>query len=211
MNLIGLKPMFQKMIYAQYRRPAGLLGRWIGRRMARQHIPENEWTVQLLDAQPGDHILEIGFGPGLAIERLSHQIVDGWIAGIDYSQTMVNAARRRNSVAVQAGRVDLRCGDVHHLPFDDAIFDRVFSIHCIYFWRDPMQAFAEIYRVMKVGGMLTITLLPADHPETGTPEFKPYTGEEVETILSKSGFVQPHSVADKLKTSPSNFAIVATR
>ena len=203
--------MLRKMIYAQYRRPAGLFGRWIGQRMARQHIPENEWTVQLLDVQPSDHILEIGFGPGLAIERLSHQIRDGWIAGIDYSRAMVYAARRRNAIAVKAGRVDLHNGDVHHLPFDDAVFDRVFSIHSIYFWLDPMRALGEIYRVMKVGGMLAITLLPADQPETGTPEFKPYTGQEIEILLSKIGFVQPHSVADKSKTSPSNFAIVATR
>ena len=33
--------MFQKIIDSQYRRPSGLLGRWIGRKMMEQHLPEN--------------------------------------------------------------------------------------------------------------------------------------------------------------------------
>jgi ubiquinone/menaquinone biosynthesis C-methylase UbiE len=203
--------MLQKLIYAQYRRPTGWLGRWIGQRMAQQHVPENEWTVQVLDAQPGDHILEIGFGPGLAIEKLLRQVPDVQIAGIDYSQTMVHAARRRNARAVRAGRVDLRYGDVQHLPFADTLFERVYSIHCIYFWPDAEKALAEIQRVMKPGGRLVITFLPVEQPEAGSTSFMPYTCAEVEALLAKVGFVQPQRMADPLKRSPSSFSLVASR
>ncbi|HLA43151.1 MAG TPA: hypothetical protein VJZ27_06940, partial [Aggregatilineales bacterium] len=87
--------MFQKMLDRQYRQPSGLIGRWIGQRMASQHIPENLWTVELLKPQKYDHILEIGFGPGVAIQALTQHVTEGWIAGIDFSQTMVRTAQKR--------------------------------------------------------------------------------------------------------------------
>ena len=55
---------YARFIDGQYRRPTGLLGRYVGDGMARDHQPENQWTVACLDPQPGDRILELGFGPG---------------------------------------------------------------------------------------------------------------------------------------------------
>ena len=60
----------EEHIDGHYRRPAGTVGRIIGDRMDRQHQPENAWAVTLLQVQPTDHILEIGFGPGTTIQRI---------------------------------------------------------------------------------------------------------------------------------------------
>ncbi len=49
-----------RFIDGQYRRPAGLVGRYIGGKMVQQHAPENDWAVALLEAKFDDHILEIG-------------------------------------------------------------------------------------------------------------------------------------------------------
>ena len=100
-----------KILDEQYRRPTGLLGLVIGRRMAYQHRPENFWTVSILQPQPTDHILEIGFGPGVAIQELSKKVTEGCIAGVDFSQAMVCVARLRNAATVRKGLVDLRYGD----------------------------------------------------------------------------------------------------
>src|SRR5712691_8812444 len=129
-----------KFIDGQYRRPTGIVGQFIGNRMARQHEPENRWTISLLNAQPTDHILEIGFGPGRAIQQLATLVTTGRISGIDFSQTMLRAARRRNAQAIKAGQVDLHYGDVANLPFEDSTFDTVFSIHTLYFWLEPITA-----------------------------------------------------------------------
>src|SRR6476660_5168526 len=125
--------MWQKYIDGQYRQPTGLVGRWIGGKMARQHQPENRWTVNLLDVHPADHILEIGFGPGIAVEAVANRTANGLVAGIDFSQTMVIAARKRNAANVHAGKVDLRYGDAANLPFAENSFDKAYSIHSIYF------------------------------------------------------------------------------
>jgi len=68
--------MLRDIVDAQYRRPSGLLGRYIARRMERDHLPKNLWTVHPLDARPTDRILEIGFGPGFAIEALVQKVTN---------------------------------------------------------------------------------------------------------------------------------------
>jgi SAM-dependent methyltransferase len=63
----------------------------------------NVWAVGLLEVGPGDRVLEIGFGPGLAIRELSRLATRGCVCGIDHSAEMVRQARRRNARAVRAG------------------------------------------------------------------------------------------------------------
>ncbi|HYP40479.1 MAG TPA: hypothetical protein VEX13_08960 [Chloroflexia bacterium] len=67
----------QKDLDSQYRKPSGALGRKIGREMARDHFPENLWTIAQLNPQPSDHILEIGFGSGIATEELLKHVTTG--------------------------------------------------------------------------------------------------------------------------------------
>jgi hypothetical protein len=59
------------MVYSQFHRPAGLLGRVVGWIMANRpsNIQRSRWTVDLVNLQAGGRVLEIGFGPGLAIEQ----------------------------------------------------------------------------------------------------------------------------------------------
>jgi ubiquinone/menaquinone biosynthesis C-methylase UbiE len=209
--------MFQKYIDQQYRRPSGLIGRWIGRLMADQHQPENLWTVALLDVQPDDRILEIGFGPGYAIQEVAKRLTTGVITGVDFSATMVNAARRRNAQAIHAGRVELREGEAGHLPFADACFDKVFSIHSLYFWPEPKAAIEEIRRVLKPGGALCITLLPTDRwastfgTPVATPEFRPYSGDEVQDLLRGASFVNLRIEADSDPDNLSNYSVIGQK
>ena len=194
--------MWQRYIDGQYRQPSGLVGRWIGGKMARQHQPENLWTVNLLDVQPNDHILEIGFGPGIAVEAVAQRATNGLVAGVDFSATMVALASQRNVGAIRAGCVDLRKGDAAHLPFADAAFDQAYSIHSIYFWPEPAAALREIHRVLKRGGRLILTVLPKEKwkPETpdaaGTPECIPYTGSDLKRLLLGVGFSDITIAAD---------------
>ena len=209
--------MWQKYIDGQYRQPTGPIGRWIGGKMARQHQPENYWTVNLLDVQPTDHILEVGFGPGIAVEAVVSHATNGLVAGIDFSQTMVSAARKRNAAAVRAGKVDLRYGDAAHLPFAANTFDKAYSIHSIYFWPDPTAVLTGIHNVLKPDGMLMLTVLPKEkwNPENpelaGTAECKPYYGEDLKALLTKVGFRDLKIEADPNPATPSNYSVIGRK
>lgn len=207
--------MFQKYIDSQYRRPRGLVGRWIGRRMLQQHQPENLWTVNLLDVQPDDHILEIGFGAGFAIQEVAKRLVSGQVSGIDFSGAMVQAASRRSAEAIRAERVKLIEGDAARLPFPDNQFDKAFSIHSIYFWPDARTALKHILRVLKPGGMLAVTFLPTERWQsaslitpTATPEFTPYSSAQMQSLLSDIGFINTRIETDNSPQHRSNFSVV---
>jgi ubiquinone/menaquinone biosynthesis C-methylase UbiE len=188
---MNIAEAFADYIGGQYRRPTGIVGRIIGGRMANQHQPENAWGVSLLHVQPTDHILEIGFGPGTTIQRLAALSPEGLIAGIDFSRTMVHVSRKRNAMAIKVGRVTLCYGDAVKLPFADHSFDKALSIHTLYFWQEPRRALAEVYRVLRPGGMLIITFLPKEKwpgGGNGTELCHVYSGTDVVNLLIDVGF-----------------------
>lgn len=204
----NLVTRFQHHIGNQYSHPKGMIGRAIGERMRRQHEPEVQWTLSLLDVKPTDSILEIGFGAGRAIELLTNQINDGHIAGIDLSQTMLHVATQRNMKAIQRGQVELRQGNVLTLPFADAQFDAIFSIHTLYFWPDYSRAIAEIARVLKPNGLLIVTFSPGKIADDGTQElnsFHKIVEEQVLPDMKQSGFSAAY-----LKYGPSSRQFLTT-
>ncbi len=184
--------MLARFFMRQFRQPAGFFGRLIGNAMARNNEYEAHWTVSLLDLQPDSRVLEVGFGPGVALQYASEKAPAGFVAGIDSSATMVQAARQRNAAALKAGRMDVQLGDVSALPFDGPAFDRAFAIHCIYFWAKPADCLKELRRVLKPDGLLAITILPKDkRPANRLPPpdlFTLYNSHEVAALLSGTGF-----------------------
>jgi ubiquinone/menaquinone biosynthesis C-methylase UbiE len=184
--------MLKRYIAGKFRHPDGLSGRLVGRLMATGNRKAVDWTVSLLDIEADDHLLEVGFGPGVAIE-LARRAGAARIAGVDSSSTMVDVARRRNAHAVEAGLVDLRCGDAAFLPYASRTFDKVFSIHCIYFWANPVRALREFQRVLVSGGIVAVTILPKDRwreHKTVPPAdlFTLYGAAEVAALLEQAGF-----------------------
>lgn len=186
-----MREYMEMVVSRHYSRPAGIIGRIAGERMAKQHEPENIWSVSLLAIEPTDSILEIGFGVGATIQKIAASASKGYVAGVDFSHTMVRVARKRNAKAIKAGSVELKYGNAISLPFKDAVFDKVLSIHSLYFWLDPLKAFAEIGRVLKPGGTVTLTLLSRERwpgGGEGTAECRVYSGEDVARMLAEVGF-----------------------
>lgn len=203
------KGLLDRVLDSQYRRPTGAIGRFIGSRMIEQHTPENDFTLGLLDAQPTDHILELGFGSGYAIGRLAAIVTQGLIAGVDISQTMVEEATKFNADAISAGYVDLRKADAAQLPFADCTFDKAFSIHSVYFWSEPLRALGEVLRVLKPGGLFVVTLLPrTEASQARTCEFRPYAGTELSAMLHVGGFREMTIRDERTPDYKSNYAVI---
>lgn len=71
-----------KKFALQFGKPEGLNGSIAGKLMASTGAEKNKWTISLLNIQPSDNVLEIGFGPGVAIELVSNMIQDGPVAAV---------------------------------------------------------------------------------------------------------------------------------
>jgi ubiquinone/menaquinone biosynthesis C-methylase UbiE len=152
----------KRMLISQFRRPTGVLGAVAGGVMAARpsNRRRNAWTVDLIDPQPGERVLEIGYGPGYAVSLVAERVGAGLAAGVDHSPVMHRQACERNAQAIAFGRVDLRLGGLEALDQLPGRFDAVMSANVAQFWDDPDAAFALIRRKMKPGGRLATTFQP---------------------------------------------------
>lgn len=175
----------------QFRQPHGLVGRLLGL-LFRLNREGNEWAVGLLDIRQADHVLEIGFGPGFAVQKIASLVLQGFVAGVDFSEVMLAQASRRNAAAIAGGQVDLRLGEASRLPFPDNRFDKAFAGNVMYFWEDPLVELKELRRVLKPGGRLAFYLVSKEDllktKVTQTGVYRLYTGEEAVRLLTDAGF-----------------------
>jgi hypothetical protein len=86
-----------------------------------------EWTIAQLDPQPGDAVLEIGYGHGVAASCVLARQPSCSYTGIDRSRTMHAAASRRCRAEITAGRATFLVGDVIDATLGDRRFDRAFA------------------------------------------------------------------------------------
>lgn len=177
-----------RSIWQQFSQPTGALGWLVGHLMAFKNRERSEWLMPLLDVQQDDHVLEIGFGPGVDVRRVSAAASGVRVAGIDHSEEMLRQARKRNAAAVREGRVDLRLGPAFPLPFPDAVFDRAFSVNTVQFWPDRAVGLAELHRVLKPGGLLAIAIQPRS--KGATEETTREWGARLSAELQAAGFSQ---------------------
>lgn len=148
-----------KSLEAQFQHPSGFAGYVAGKVMGLANRKVARWTVAVLEIQPGDRILEISFGPGVALKYADRHLGgNGFAAGVDPSITMVHEARRRNRSAIRTGRIGLLQGYVSNLPFSDELFHKAFSVNSIQIWPNPAEDLAEIRRVLQPDGLLAVSL-----------------------------------------------------
>jgi ubiquinone/menaquinone biosynthesis C-methylase UbiE len=155
------------LLLRMFGRPRGVLGRLGGVIMARSNRACAEWVIGLLEVEPSDRVLEVGFGPGVAIELLARGAAQH-VAGVDPSMEMVEQATARNAAVFASGNVELRQGSVDRLPFADATFDKALAINSMQVWPDAVAGLRELCRVLKRGGRIALGFTPySGQPKTG--------------------------------------------
>lgn len=150
----------KKYLASQFGNPRGAVGHLAGHIMARRNVERNRWVVDLLGLEPDHNVLEIGFGPGLAIQAASNRIVAGKILGIDHSKVMLRQATRRNIDAIRAGKVKLVRCSIDDMDLKGRTFDRAFAINATMFWHEPVEQIRRIRDFLKPRGRLAIAIQP---------------------------------------------------
>jgi SAM-dependent methyltransferase len=185
---MGLKDKTMRAVVAQFHEPRGVGGRIAGWVMAHRgsNRQRNVWAVGLLNVQPADRVLEIGFGPGIAIRESARRATEGTVCGVDHSEVMVRQATQRNAEAVRAGRVDLRLGTAEHLPAFDAPFDKILAVNSLMFWDDPVARLKELLSLLRPGGRIAIAYQPRG--PNASDETAADAGKEIAGHLDAAGF-----------------------
>ncbi len=122
--------------------------------MARANAKPNRLALAALSLRDGETLLELGCGPGLALHQVLRSSQLGEAIGLDWSETMLAQASKRNRPALDVGRLALVRGDFARLPFSTETVDAILAVNVIYFM-DHAPA-REACRVMRPGGRMVL-------------------------------------------------------
>lgn len=121
-----------------------------GESMERGHRPVGEQAIARMRVESGSRVLDVGCGSGWATRLLADYAFTGQVTGIDISDEMVRVARESSP---SYKNVDFQVASAEQLPFNDQEFTHAFSMESLYYYRNIPKALAEIYRVMRNGGL----------------------------------------------------------
>ncbi len=117
-------------------------------------VPERvRWAVETLGVEPGEHVLELGCGSGVAAALVCERLVEGHVLAIDRSPIEIERARRRNAPHLASGRLALEAVELVDLDVGKARFDKAFAINVNVFWLSPAtRELAVVRRALAPGG-----------------------------------------------------------
>jgi trans-aconitate methyltransferase len=206
---MSLRARLRRRLVAQAHRPTGPLGRVVAQIMATRpsNVERNRWAVDQLAVGPTDRVLEIGFGPGVAIEALVARVTEGHVWGVDHSDVMVRKAARRNARAIAGGRLRLTQASVADVDETLAPLDLILAVNNLGMWPDPPTQLKGLQHLLRPGGRIAIGAQPRS--PGADAETARRRAEEVAALLADAGFDSIET--RQLDLDPPMMLIIGTR
>lgn len=187
------------------RKPKGLGGKIMVKMMNSGHRKLAHWGFSKILVKEDAKILDAGCGGGANIALWLEKCPNGHVTGFDYSEVSVEESQKRNRAAIKQNRCKIVHGNVANMPFADNVFDCVSAFETIYFWPDLETCFAEVYRILKCGGIFMICN-ESDGTNAGDEKWtekisgmRIYNKEQICTALKSAGFSEAESFSDEKK------------
>ena len=116
-------------------------------------VEATDALVELCHVGEDAYVLDVGCGAGVTPCYIAKKY-GCRVVGVDISERMVERSRERANREKVADRVEFRVADAQDLPFEDALFDAVFTESVTSFPEDKQKAVNEYVRVTKPGGYI---------------------------------------------------------
>jgi ubiquinone/menaquinone biosynthesis C-methylase UbiE len=130
--------------------------------------PVRKAGLEMLNAQQGQQVLEIGFGTGHSLIELARSVgPSGKVFGIDLSEKMLEISQKRADEEGLDGRIELSSGDALHLPYASETLDGIFMSFTLELFDTPEipLVLAECKRVLRQGGRIVVIGMSRVLPE----------------------------------------------
>jgi SAM-dependent methyltransferase len=112
-------------------------------------------AIEMAGIRSGSRVVDLGCGTGDVARAIAATVgADGWVVGIDSSDTMLVEARRRSAGGLP---LEFRAGDVTALIEDDGTFDAALCERVLQHVHHPESAMAELVRVTRSGGRVVVS------------------------------------------------------
>jgi len=159
--------------------------------LARTLLPVPDYLPRLLELVPASvTLLEIGFGTGKLLTELAQRAER--VIGVDHAPAMLEEARRRLESEGVTG-IELRLGEMTHLPLSDASVACVVANMVLHHAAEPVAVLTEIRRVLKTGGLLILADLARHERESAREQLADqwlgFEEAELSGWLNTSGFI----------------------
>ena len=127
-------------------------------------------TVRHLGLPRGGAVLDVGCGTGASALQAARLVgSDGRVIGVDLAEELLELARRK-AAREGLGNIEFRRADMRALDFSPASFDAVVCVFAIFFVPDMAAQLAALWRLVRPGGTLAVTVW-------GRGLFEPAAGE----------------------------------
>ena len=134
-------------------------------------------TVARLGLPTGASVLDVCCGAGASAIPAARAVgPSGRVVGIDISAPMLELARARAD-REGLGHVSFRVGDATHTGLPDGDFDAVVCVFGVFFAPDMAAFVAEMWRLVRPGGVLAITTWGPGLFEPANSRFWRYVAE----------------------------------
>ena len=117
-------------------------------------LAQRRQVLQRLNLTRGEHVLDIGSGPGLLAYDMALAVgPQGRVCGIDLSASMIAMSAKR---CADQHWVEFQTGSVTELPYPDDTFDAAVCTQVYEYVPDIPAALCELHRVLRPGGRALI-------------------------------------------------------
>jgi len=145
-----------KSMARQLGNPSGIAGYLTALLWNKRNARLNDVVFDSLALSPTDRVLEVGFGGGYLLGRMSTIVTNGLLVGVDVSPAMVAFCERRYRSLTSDGKLELRCAQAESLPYPSGHFTQACTVNSIFYWQNVQQALCELWRVLAEGGTLVM-------------------------------------------------------
>ena len=190
----------------QTRKPEGALGKMMVNGMNSGHAKMADWGMSHLPVMSPEQIVELGCGGGRNAGELSKRFPKAKVIAVDYSEVSVAKAKEYNKEKIDGGKMIVQQGDVSNLNLPAESFDLATAFDTIYFWPGLEKCFAQVYKILKPGGIF-MAVNESDGTDDASLKFEKiidgmrcYTVEQISSAMKAAGFSEVTS--DHFKGKP---------